>query len=75
MIINKIGTTECSTCDTEKTGHEGKLYVSVIEDVSEALASSKIGAGGFKFGGLGLQDQPDGSSVRNILRVHALKRE
>ena len=30
--------------------------------------------GGRIFGGLGLQDQPDVSSVRNIAKVHSLKR-
>ena len=43
-----------------------KLYVSVSADGSETLVYSRIGAGGFKFGGLRLQGHPDGSSVSTI---------
>ena len=52
MVINQKGGTKCISYDTEQPGHEGKSYVSVSVDVSEALASSRIGAGGFKFGWL-----------------------
>ena len=47
-------------------GMKKKLYVSVSAYGVEALASSSIGAGGFKFSGLGLQGQSDGYSDRNI---------
>ena len=43
-----------------------KLDASASVDGSEALASSSIGSRGFKFGGLGLQGQPDEYSVRNF---------
>ena len=36
---------------------------------------SGIHIGGRSFGGLGMQGQPDGSSVSNILKVHSLNRE
>ena len=52
MVINQKGGTKFIACDTEQLGHEGKSYVSVSVDVNEALASSRIGAGGLKFGGL-----------------------
>ena len=56
------GGTKCVACDKEQPGHEEKLYVSVSAYGVEALASSSIGAGGFKFGGLGLQGQPAATS-------------
>ena len=40
------------TPETEQTGNERKLDVSVSADGSEAFAYSRIGAGGFKFGEL-----------------------
>ena len=49
----------------KKTKKEN-LDVSVSAYGSEALQSYRIGAGGFKFGGLRLQGKPDGSPVRNI---------
>ena len=55
MVLNKKGGTKCNDCDTEKPGHGGKLGVYVSADGSEAIAYSRIGSGGFNFGGLGLQ--------------------
>ena len=66
MVLNQKGGTKCAIYDTEQPGYEVKLDISVSEDGSEALVSSSIGAGVFKFCGLGLQGQPDGSPVRNI---------
>ena len=66
MVLNQKGGSKCAACETEQPGHEEKLDVSVSADGSEALASSSIGAGGFKFGGLGLQGQPGGSSASNM---------
>ena len=66
MVLNQKCGTKCNSCETEQLGHEGKLDVSVSSDVIEALASYRIGAGGLKFGGLGLQGQPYGYSARNI---------
>ena len=60
MVLNYKGSTMRSDYDTEQ------LYLSVSEDGSEAPASSKIGSGGFKFFGLGLQGRPYGSSMSNI---------
>ena len=65
MINQKCGT-KCAACETEQPGNERKLDVSVGEDGSQALAYSRIGAGGFKFGGFRLQGHPDGSSVSTI---------
>ena len=62
MVLNQKGGSKCAACETEQPGHEEKLDVSVSADGSEALASSSIGAGGFKFGGLGLQGQPAATS-------------
>ena len=66
MVLNQKGGTKCAACETEQPVNERKLYVSVGADGSEALAYSRIGAGGFKFGGLRLQGHPDGSSVSTI---------
>ena len=66
MVLNYKGSTKCDACETEQPGHERKLYVSVSEDGSEALASSRVGVGCFKVFGLRLQGQPNGSSVNNI---------
>ena len=66
VVLNQKGGTKCATCETEKLGHKVKLYVSVSAYGGKSPVSSSIGAGGFKFGGLGLQGQPDGSSERNI---------
>ena len=63
MVLNQKDGTKCAACETEQTGNERKLDVSVGADGSEALAYSRIEAGGFKFGGLRLQGHPDGSSV------------
>ena len=63
---NHKGGTKCVACKTEQQGHEGKLDVCIRADGIEPLKSYIIGAGGFNFGGLGMQGQPDGSSVRNI---------
>ena len=73
MVLNQKGGTECVACETEQPGHEGKLDVTVSADGSEALVSSRIGEGDFKFGGLRLQDQPDGSSVSNIFEGSCTK--
>ena len=66
MVLNQKCGTKCAACETEQPGKEIKLDVSVGADGSEALAYSRIGAGGFKFGGLRLQGHPDGSSANNI---------
>ena len=66
MVLNQMGGTKCAVCDTEQPGNERKLDVSVGADGSEALAYSRIGAGGFKFGGLRLQGHHDRSSVSTI---------
>ena len=66
MVLNQKGGTKCAAYETEQPGNERKLDVSVGADGSEALAYSRIGAGGFKFCGLRLQGHPDGSSVRTI---------
>ena len=66
MVLNQKGSTKCAACEIEQPGNERKLDVSVVADGSEALAYSRIGVGGFKFGGLRLQGHPDGSSVSNI---------
>ena len=65
MLNQKVGT-KCAACETEQSGNERKLDVFVGADGSEALAYSRIGADGFKFGGLRLQGHPDGSSVTTI---------
>ena len=75
MALNKKGGTKCAACETEQPGNEGNLYVSVSEYGREALVPYRIGIGGFKFGELRLKEQSDGSSVRSILKVYALKRE
>ena len=62
-------------CNTEQPVNERKLDVSVGADGSEALAYSRIGAGGFKFGGLRLQGHPDRSSVSTINFFYSLKME
>ena len=54
MVLNHKGSTKCADCETEQPGHEVKLDVSVSADGSDSLSSSRIGAGGFKFGGLSL---------------------
>ena len=61
MVLNQKCGTKCAACETEQPGNERKLDVSVGADGSEALAYSRIGAEGFKFGGLRLQGHPDGS--------------
>ena len=66
MVLNQNFGTKCDSCETEQPGNERKLDVSVGADGSEALAYSRIGAGGFKFGGLRLQGHPVGSSVSTI---------
>ena len=66
MVINQKCGTKFAACETEQQGNEIKLYVSVGADGSGALAYSRIGAGGFKFGMLRLQGHPDGSSVSTI---------
>ena len=66
MALNQNGGNKCAACETEQPGNERKLDVSVGADGSEALAYSRIGAEGFKFGGLRLLGHPDGSSVRTI---------
>ena len=66
MVLNQKGVTKCVACEIEQPGTERKLDASVGADESEALAYSRIGAGGFKFGGLRLQGHPDGSSVSTI---------
>ena len=66
MVLNQKRGTKCAACETEKPRNERKLDISVGVDGSEALAYSRIGAGGFKFGGLRLQGNPDGYSVRTI---------
>ena len=63
MVLNHKGGTKCAACEIEQPRDERKLDVSVSADGSEALAYSRIGAGGFNFGGLRLQVHPDGSSV------------
>ena len=74
MLNQKCGT-KCAACETEQPRNERKLDVSVGADGNEALAYSRIGAGGFKFGGLRLQGHPDGSSVSTIFEIYSLKRE
>ena len=66
MVLNHKCGTKCASCETEQPGNERKLDVSVGADGSEALKYSRIGAGGFKFGGLRLKGHPDGSSVSTI---------
>ena len=66
MVLNQKCGTKCDACETEQPGNERKLDVSVRAYGSEALAYFRIGAGGFKFGGLRLQGHPDGSSVSTI---------
>ena len=66
MVLNKKCGTKCAACETEQPGNEIKLDVSVSADGSEALAYYRIGAGGFNFGGLRLQGNPDVSSVSTI---------
>ena len=66
MVFNQKGGTKCAAFDTEQPVNERELDVSVGADGSEALAYSRIGAGGFKFGGLRLQDHTNGSSVSTI---------
>ena len=66
MVLKHKGGTKCAACETEQPGNERKLDVSVGADGSEALAYSRIGAGGFKFVGLRLQGQPDRSAVITI---------
>ena len=66
MVLNKKDGTKYTACEIEQPGHEVKLYISITADGIESLAYSIIGAEGFKFGGLWLQGQPDGYSVRNI---------
>ena len=68
MLLNKKDGTKCTASETEHPGREVKLYVSVTADGIDSLASSRIGAEGFKFGGLCMQGQPDGYSVRNIFQ-------
>ena len=46
--------------------YEGKLYVSVSSDISEALTSYIMGTEAFRFDRLGLQSHTDGSSVINL---------
>ena len=73
MLLNQKGGTKCAVSETEQPGHEVKLDVSVSVDRSEALTYPIIGSEDFKFGGLGLQGQPDGFSASNIyFKVHAL---
>ena len=51
MVLNQKGGTNCASCETEQPGNERKLDVSVGADGtdgSEALAYSRIGAGGFQ---------------------------
>ena len=69
MVINQKGGTKCAACETEQTGNERKLDVSVGADGSEALAYSRIGAEGFKFGGLRLQGHPVHSSVNKSSKI------
>ena len=59
MVLNNNGSTKCGVCETERPRHKVKLDVSVSADVSEALASTRIGEEDFKFGGFGLQGQTD----------------
>ena len=66
MVLNQKSGTKCAACETKQLGNERKLDVSVGAEGSEAFASSRIGAGGFKFCGLRLQGHPDGSSVSTI---------
>ena len=66
MVRNHKCGTKCAACDIEQPGNERKLDVSVGADGSEAFAYSRIGAEGFKIGGLRLQGHPDGSSVSTI---------
>ena len=66
MVLNQKCGTKCAAYETEQPGNERKLDVSVGADGSEELAYPRIGAGGFKFGGLRLQGHPDGSSVSTI---------
>ena len=66
MVLNHKGGTKCAACETEQPGNERKLDVSVGAYGSEALAYSRIGAEGFKFGGLRLQGHPGASSVSTI---------
>ena len=66
VVLNQKGGTKCAACETEQPGNERKLDVFVGADGSEALAYSRIGAGGFRFFGLRLQGHPDGSSVNTI---------
>ena len=53
-MFNHKGGSKSAACETERPGHEVKLDLSVSAYGIEALASSIIGAGGFKFVGLGL---------------------
>ena len=46
----------------------------ICEVVCVGGGLSELHREGRMFGGLGLQDQPDVSSVRNIVKVHSLKR-
>ena len=66
MVLNQKFGTKYAACETEQLGNDRKLDLSVVADESEALAYSRIGSGGFKFGGLRLQGHPDGSSVSTI---------
>ena len=66
MVLNQKCGTKCAACETEQPGNERKLDVSFGVYGSEALAYSRIGTGSFKFGGLRLQGNPDGSSVSTI---------
>ena len=66
MVLNLKCDTKCAACEIEQPGNEIKFNVSVGADGSEALAYSRIGVGGFKFGGLRLQGHPGGSSVSTI---------
>ena len=38
MALNQNGGTKCTACETEQPGNEGKLYVSISEYGSDALA-------------------------------------
>ena len=69
IVLNHKGDIKFSACETEQPESELKLYLSISGDGSEAIPYSKIGAGGFKFGGFRMQGQPDGYSVSNIFEV------
>ena len=66
MVLNHKCGTNGDACEIEQPGNEIKLDVSIGADGSEALAYSRIGAGGFKFDELRLQGHHDGSSVSTI---------